>query len=56
LGLSILKVFSIREKAKTEFRAEAYNVWNHANFNDPAVGPASSAFGQITGTAGDARN
>ncbi len=53
---SVLKVFSVREKVKTEFRAEVYNAWNHTNFNNPVMGPTNSAFGQITGTAGDARN
>ncbi len=53
---SILKSFAIAEGAKAEFRAEAYNAWNHTNFNAPNLAPVNTAFGTITGTAGDARN
>ena len=54
--LSLLKNFSLGEKAAAQFRAEAYNAWNHTNFNAPNTAPTNSAFGRITGTAGDARN
>jgi hypothetical protein len=53
---SLLKNFSITERFIAQFRAEVYNAWNHTNFNSPNTSPANSAFGRITGTAGDSRN
>jgi hypothetical protein len=53
---SIVKNFTIRESFKTQFRADAYNAWNHTNFNAPNTTPTNTAFGRITGTAGDSRN
>jgi hypothetical protein len=53
---SIVKNFPIYESFKAQFRADAYNAWNHTNFNNPNTAPANTAFGRITGTAGDARN
>jgi hypothetical protein len=53
---SIVKNFPIRESFKAQFRADAYNAWNHTNFNAPNTAPTNTAFGRITGTAGDARN
>jgi hypothetical protein len=52
---SLLKNFPIREDVSMQFRAEVYNAWNHANFNDPNTSPFSTAFGRITG-AGDGRS
>ena len=34
-----------------QFRAEAFNLPNHANFNQPASSRSSATFGQITGSA-----
>ncbi len=54
---SIVKDFPVwTERAKVRFRADAYNAWNQTNFNNPNTTPTNSAFGRITGTAGDARN
>ncbi|MBL8230868.1 MAG: TonB-dependent receptor [Bryobacterales bacterium] len=53
---SIVKNFPIRESFKAQFRADAYNAWNHTNFNAPNTAPTNTAFGRITGTAGDSRN
>ncbi len=53
---SLVKNFPIREALKVQFRADAYNAWNHTNFNAPNTTPANTAFGRITGTAGDSRN
>jgi len=53
---SLVKNFPIRESIKMQFRADAYNAWNHTNFNAPNTTPTNTAFGRITGTAGDSRN
>ncbi|MDX1983336.1 MAG: hypothetical protein SFV51_23900, partial [Bryobacteraceae bacterium] len=53
---SIVKNFPIYESFKAQFRADAYNAWNMTNFNNPNTAPTNTAFGRITGTAGDARN
>jgi len=53
---SIVKNFPISELIRAQFRADVYNAWNHTNFNAPNTAPTNTAFGRITGTAGDARN
>jgi hypothetical protein len=53
---SIVKNFPIRESFRAQFRADAYNAWNQTNFNNPNTTPTNTAFGRITGTAGDSRN
>ncbi|MBM3785260.1 MAG: carboxypeptidase regulatory-like domain-containing protein [Acidobacteria bacterium] len=53
---SIVKSFPVGERFKVQFRADAYNAWNHTNFNNPNTTPTNTAFGRITGTAGDSRN
>ena len=45
--LSAIKNFPIRERLKMQFRAEAFNAWNHPNFYDPDTSPTSSTFGMI---------
>ncbi|PYX93116.1 MAG: TonB-dependent receptor, partial [Acidobacteria bacterium] len=54
VDMAISKKISLRERFGFEFRAEALNVFNHANLNNPnATVPASIAapgnYGQITG-------
>ncbi len=54
---SIVKRFGLYgERVKFQFRADAYNAFNQTNFSNPNTTPTNSAFGRITGTAGDARN
>jgi hypothetical protein len=54
---SIVKDFPVHaERVKMRLRADVYNAWNQTNFNNPNTTPTNSAFGRITGTAGDARN
>jgi len=49
----LAKRTKIWEHGSLEFRAEAYNIWNHAQFNPPAgISPSTSAtFGKITSTS-----
>lgn len=62
--LAFSKTTAITEVAKIEFRAEFFNIFNHANFANPGIvnngtalssgaggtNPNSSSFGQITST------
>lgn len=45
--LSMFKNFAVRETSRLQFRAEAFNALNHANFMLPENDLASPAFGQI---------
>jgi hypothetical protein len=38
-----------------QFRAEAYNAWNHASLDTPNTTPTSTAFGTITNTISEPR-
>jgi hypothetical protein len=40
---------SVREGMRMEFRAEAFNVFNHPQFDAPDTGLGDGSFGQITG-------
>ena len=53
LDLAVNKNFPIvGEKYRLQFRAEAYNVFNHPNFGLPDTGTLDTNFGYITGLAG----
>ena len=56
LDLSLTKYTTIREGVKLEFRAQAFNITNTPNFNNPSgdIGTAST-FGVITTTVGNPR-
>jgi hypothetical protein len=48
--MGVGKNFALRgEHLKLHFRAEYFNVFNRANFNDPGVSLSGSGFGQILG-------
>jgi hypothetical protein len=46
---SLLKDFRIVESSTLQFRAEALNVFNHANLANPNTQFGNGAFGQVTG-------
>jgi hypothetical protein len=51
--LSARKIFDLpgREGMRLQFQVDAFNAFNHANWNNPTVNNAGSAnFGQITGS------
>jgi hypothetical protein len=50
LDMALAKTTQIRENVKLEFRAEAYNLLNHAEFANPDTNLFSGTFGQITST------
>jgi hypothetical protein len=50
--ISAVKNFSIHEKWRLQFRAEALNAMNHSNLNPPTLDPTSTLFGKITSTPG----
>ena len=45
------KVGGLREGATLQFRAEFFNLFNHAQFNPPVNDHNSSIFGQITSSS-----
>jgi hypothetical protein len=42
------KTTAITERTAVEFRAESFNIFNHAQFNNPSGNFASSNFGVVT--------
>ena len=54
---SLVKRFELMERKYLTFRAEAYNLVNHPDFNNPAVniGGVISAFGKISSTVNNPR-
>lgn len=48
---SLLKTFDTFEGTKLQFRAEALNVFNHANCANPDMRNGSATFGQVTALA-----
>ncbi|HXK02481.1 MAG TPA: carboxypeptidase regulatory-like domain-containing protein [Verrucomicrobiae bacterium] len=55
-NIGLLKSFNITERTGFQFRAEAYDFINHANFSGPNLNPTSSQFGMVTSKSGLARN
>jgi len=55
VDFSMTKSFKITERTNFQFRAEAFNIFNHTNFSTvgtsmPQLSTTSSTFNQITGT------
>ncbi len=53
--MSLFKNFVIREQTRFEFRAEAFNVFNHPQFGLPNAAIGNAQVGQITSTVGNPR-
>jgi hypothetical protein len=53
--LSLQKTFAITERYHATLRAEAENVFNHANLAPPSATVGNAGFNQITATAADMR-
>jgi hypothetical protein len=54
LDLSLQKEIALAERARLQFRAEAYNLFNHPNFNIPNRTALTANFGKIS-SAQDSR-
>jgi hypothetical protein len=58
---SLIKNFSITERQNLRFTTDFFNIWNHANFANPAIndvetiGVPNSPFGKIFSTVGTPR-
>ena len=52
LDMTFAKTTAITERLKLEIRADAFNLFNHAEFGNPSTNITSGNFGQIT-TTGD---
>jgi hypothetical protein len=48
--VALAKSFLLTERCALDFRAEAFNVFNRAQFGDPNSDFSSPSFGQITTT------
>ncbi len=48
--LTLSKKLQIHENMNLQFRAEAYNIWNHTNFDTVNTSLGNTLFGQVTGT------
>jgi hypothetical protein len=53
--LSLFKTFSLHERVRFTFRAEAFNAFNHPSFSNPNGNIEAPQFGNITGTSVGAR-
>jgi hypothetical protein len=50
MDLAVRRDFPIHERLKLQFRAEAFNVFNHPNFGTVNSGFGQNTFGQATAT------
>jgi hypothetical protein len=48
--LAVSKYFPLKGRAKAQFRLEAFNLFNRANFRAPSGNRSAAAFGTITST------
>ena len=53
----MFKKFAINERFGFQFRAEAFDAFNHPNWGNVNLDPTNAAtFGKVTGKTDDARN
>src|SRR5438067_971280 len=52
---SLIKDFPIKERARFQFRAEVFNIFNHPNLGNPNTTWKTGSFGNITQTVTDNR-
>jgi hypothetical protein len=45
----VFKIFRIRERARVEFRGEAFNLMNHPMFGQPGTAVNTPLFGVVSG-------
>ena len=56
-NIGLYKKFAINERTGFQFRAEAFNAFNHPNWGSPGLNPtATTTFGKVTGKTDDVRN
>ena len=55
-NLGLFKKFALNERFGFQFRAEAFDAFNHPNWGGANFNPTSAGFGKITGKTGDVRN
>jgi hypothetical protein len=48
LDMSLSRRFQVKERWKLDFRADFFNILNHANWNNPTTNNQSSTFGEVT--------
>lgn len=52
VNLSVVKTVAFTEAIRVEIRADAFNLFNHVNYNNPNATITSPIFGTLTGDAG----
>ncbi len=52
-NLGLYKKFAFTERTGLQFRAEAFDAFNHANWNRPDYNPTSATFGKVTGKSNE---
>ena len=56
-NLGLFKTFAINERTGFQFRAEAFDAFNHPNWSSVNLDPTNlNTFGKVTGKSNDARN
>jgi predicted heme/steroid binding protein len=56
-NIGLYKKFPINERTGFQFRAEAFNAFNHPNWASPGLNPnATGTFGKVVGKTDDVRN
>jgi hypothetical protein len=55
-NIGLFKRFAINERTGFQFRAEAFDAFNHPNWSGANFDPQSASFGEVTSKTGDVRN